>query len=178
LALISSNRIPFHHNAEQTSLPSSERFHLRQVPSLPNSSLPPSADPLPYWIVSHYETPSTPEKGYWSPVYAFTLSTVSSADFIVYNHYNSTHPSAVFVNFFVCTRLGEDGSRKTLYWKEGMIDPEGSGRRMAKLQTTSAGGGSGEKGKEEEWVEMKVGPVKKVLERTFGMMFPSDYSGN
>lgn len=57
-----------------------------------------------------------------------------------------------------------------------MLDPEGSGKRMAKLQTTPAGGG--EKGKEEEWVEMKVGPVKRVLECVFGMVFPSDYSSN
>lgn len=170
------NSIPFHDKATQTSLPESERFHLHQVPTLPVTSLSPPADPLPYWIVSHWETPTAPAKSYWSPVYAFTLSSVSTADFTVYNHYNSTHPSAVFVNFFVCTRLGEDGSRRTLYWKEGMLDPEGSGKRMAKLQKTPPGGG--DKGKEEEWIEMKVGVVKRCLEEVFEMKFPSDYSGN
>ncbi|ORY92867.1 arylamine N-acetyltransferase 1 [Leucosporidium creatinivorum] len=175
--------IPFHDNAEQTSLPPSERFLLRQVPCLPitSTSLVPPADPLPYWIVSHWESPpsSSPSKaGYWSPVYAFTLSSISTADFIVYNHYNSTHPSAVFVNFFVCTRLSEDGSRRTLYWKEGMLE-EKTGRRLAKLQTTRPGQGDREgEGKQEEWVEMKVGSVKRCLKEVFGMEFPRDYSGN
>lgn len=126
----------------------------------------------------HQETSPAPErKGYWSPVYAFTLSTVAQPDFVVYNHYNSTHPSAVFRTFFVCTRLAANGTRTTLYWKEGMAD-ESSCRRVAKLQTTSVGKMDEGGKQEEELVEMRVGPIRRVLERSFGMLFPEEYSGN
>lgn len=131
---------------------------------------------MPYWVLHHKEAPGPEAKSYWSPVYAFTLATVAYPDFAVYNHYNSTHPSAAFTNFFVCTRLSPDGSRTTLYWKEGMVE-ESSCRRMAKLQFTPAKGDEGVK-KREEWVEMRVGPVRRVLEEHFGMLFPKDHSGN
>lgn len=171
---MSKSRIPFHDGATQTSIPPSDQFLLRRYDSLPLSSSPKPIDTVPYWILHHLETPSD-AKEFYSPVYAFTLSTVSYLDFGVYNHYNSTSPSAVFRNFFVCTRLDAEGGRKTLYWKEGMVDEE-DGTRRAKLQYSPPKGGKGEK--REEWVEMRVGAVRRALEEHFGMRFPQEWSGN
>mgnify|MGYP001567010543 CR=1 FL=1 len=113
----------------------------------------------------------TPPAGptFWSPYYTFLLQNVAHPDFIVMNHYNSTHPSAVFKNFFLSTKLHEDGSRTTLYFKEPMVAENGEmkGERCAKLQRTSLAGTK----LREEWVAMKVRPIKAVLEHDFGFVF-------
>ena len=100
-------------------------------------------------------------------------------DFRVLNTFQFASEHARFRTFFVATILRPDGERRTLQYLDGMEDPQHEGRHAAKLCTTTAVvEGKREDEKDVEWVEMRVGPVREVLEREFGMRFPSDYSGN
>ncbi|KAM0747432.1 cysteine proteinase [Meredithblackwellia eburnea MCA 4105] len=151
------------------SFPTQE-FKIKQslLPSLTSSPESPKPEVL-HWIVYRNVPSSTPEgESYWTPLYAFLISPLTTQDFVVLNHYNSTHPSAIFKNFFLVTRLQEGGGRKTFFFKEPMSDPKGelNGRICGKLQESSFEG----KKVREEWVEMKVGPVREALEKEFGLV--------
>lgn len=53
-------------------------------------------------------------KGYYEPVYAFTLEKCYPQDYVIANHYTSTHPSSFFTQVLMCTKPTEDG-RITLF---------------------------------------------------------------
>lgn len=130
----------------------------------------------PYWTVWRRNT-SESGSSYMSPVYSFALQSVAFVDFKVLNNFQFSSLEARFRTFLVATNLHKNGERRTLQFDDSSKDPQG--RRAAKLYTTTAVvEGQREQEKDVEWIEMRVGPVKRVLERDFGMLFPSDYAGN
>lgn len=177
--------IPFSDGTEKTSFPEHEKYKLERCEQLKVEPGWPISDAQPTWIVYHLEYPKTDTSANlrqpcWSPVYAFVQQTVSYNDFAVYNHYNSTHPAATFVNFFVATQLRKDGTRLTLSFSEKAASGNANGhagKRMAKLAVS--GGAVAKPGKEADlkqprdvqYIEMKVGQIKEVLEREFGFRF-------
>ncbi|GAA5899869.1 hypothetical protein JCM5296_006202 [Sporobolomyces johnsonii] len=173
--------MPLREGVEVPSIPSADVFNLTKhelgLPYTLSSLLP---DQFPHWVVARRCLPVEPtaEKPfYWSPLYAFVVESVSYRDFVVLNHYNSTHPDATFSKMFVATLLHPNGERTTLQYRDGMVD--GQGRKAAKLARTAAP----DEGKREEemdvrWIEMRVGPIREVLEEVFAMRFPNAYAGN
>ncbi|KAI5480599.1 hypothetical protein MNV49_000295 [Pseudohyphozyma bogoriensis] len=170
-------RIALKDGATSDSTNPSDCYVLRHE-SLP---LPPTAsasllhpDPAKYFIIYRWSTslplanPSDASSGFWTPLYAFQLQTVLAADFVVMNHYNSTHLSAAFTTLLVVSRLNEkDGSRTTLQYRvPGEKDEDG--KTFAQLLTT---GGKDAKQNEPQWIDMKTGPIKEVLVRDFGFKF-------
>ncbi|KAI5476695.1 hypothetical protein MNV49_007409 [Pseudohyphozyma bogoriensis] len=146
---------------------------LRLPPSTDASILQP--DPTKYWTIYRWSTrlpiaiPSDPSTGFWTPLYAFQLQTVLQPDFAVKNFFASHYEGAVFTNFFVATVLNkEDGSRTTLQYRVPG-EKDGDGKTLAKLLTT--GGKDSAKRNEPQWIEMKTGPLRQVLERDFGFLF-------
>ncbi|GAA6011955.1 hypothetical protein JCM10207_003439 [Rhodosporidiobolus poonsookiae] len=170
--------IPFHNGATQTSIPSADLFRLTCTPRLPGSSAALLPDSAPYWTLWRqcYNPSGT---AYWSPIYAFLLQSVPFRDFRVKNHWQSTNATARFRTFFVATRLHDTGERTTLMYLDGMTHPQRSGEAAAKLSRTEAPReGRREEELRTEWVPMRVGEVREVLEREFGMRFPDEYGGN
>ncbi|GAA5824164.1 hypothetical protein JCM11251_001549 [Rhodosporidiobolus azoricus] len=160
----------------QTGLPDVDLYRINRTDRLPGVSPSLLPDAAPIWTV--YRQCLSPElRQYWSPVYTFHLQSVPFRDFITYNHFQSTHPGARFRTFFVATVQHQNGERSTLRWEERLKDEQG--RKRARFSRTSRP----EEGKRESevdgrWVEMRVGPVREVLEKEFGMVFPEGYSGN
>lgn len=127
------------------------------------SALPPDS-PLHWTIYRQSSSPSSP-KPFWKPLLTFPLISTPAMDNAVRNHYISSHPASSFRALFLATRLREDGSRATFTFS-GKTRQERVGERRGKLQRTKVEGE-----KVEEWVEMKIGPVREVLEREFGFAF-------
>lgn len=112
-----------------------------------------------------------------SPLYSFVLQSVAAVDFGVLNNYQYSSTNSRFRTMLVSTLLRPNGERRTLVYLDGMTDDRGE--KAAKVYTTTAVvEGKREEETDVEWVPMRVGPMKKVLERDFGMRFPSDYAGN
>lgn len=135
---------------------------------LPPSSVPLFPDTTTHYILSRLAFATPTSRPYWTPLYTFPLLNAAAPDFVVYNHYNSTHPSAAFTRFLVCSKVLEGGKRRSIYYKEGMRK-EGEVGEWAKLVTV--GGGLAKEEESVEWVRMRVGDLKEVLEREFGMVF-------
>lgn len=107
--------------------------------------------------------------GYWSPLFHFQLSTVALADFMLFHHFSASHEHAAFTAFWLVTRLipGSSGARRSMMYAE----KAGDGRR-AKVYTTGGPEGQGsDEGRDVEWVEMEIGPMKEYLVREFGYKF-------
>jgi len=173
-----TRRIEFKDGATATSIPAADYYELHRTDRLPGSSPSFQPDLPPYWTVYRRNAASSGTT-YLSPVYSFALASVPFVDFRVLNTFQFASEHARFRTFFVATILRPDGERRTLQYLDGMEDPQHEGRHAAKLCTTTAVvEGKREDEKDVEWVEMRVGPVREVLEREFGMRFPSDYSGN
>ncbi|KAL8277288.1 hypothetical protein RQP46_010357 [Phenoliferia psychrophenolica] len=141
------------------------------LPTNDSSPLPSTValDEPKTWTCYREVTPSTGRPKFWTPYYTFLLQLVTYPDFVVLNHYNSTYPSALFKTFFVCTKLHEDGSRTTLYYKNPVDAKggDGSSEGCAKLQRTTLAGAE----VREESVPMRIGPIRAVLEEDFGFVF-------
>ncbi|GAA6048239.1 hypothetical protein JCM3770_006498 [Rhodotorula araucariae] len=168
--------IEFKDGASQTSIPPADYYELHRTDRLPGASPALQPDLPPYWTVYRRNASATGST-YLSPVYSFALQSVPFVDFRVLNTFQFASEHARFRTFFVSTRLRKNGERRTLQYMDGMTDPQG--RRAAKLYTTTAVvEGQREEEKDVEWVEMRVGPVKRVLEAEYGMLFPEDYAGN
>lgn len=164
--------------ASQTSIPAADYYELHRTDRLPGASVDLQPDLPPYWTVYRRNASSTGST-YLSPVYSFQLASVPFVDFRVLNTYQFASTHARFRTFLVATILRRNGERRTLQYMDGMEDPQREGRRAAKLYTTTAVvEGKREDEKAVEWVEMRVGAVRKVLQREFGMLFPPEYSGN
>lgn len=87
----------------------------------------------------------------------------------LYHWYSATHSLASFVQFLLVTKLipGSGGARRSLMYQ----DKPGMPRR-AKVFTTGGEEGRGsEEGRDVEWVEMKVGPLRAFLEKEFEYKF-------
>ncbi|GJN89304.1 hypothetical protein Rhopal_002284-T1 [Rhodotorula paludigena] len=171
-----SHHIRFEDGASQTSIPAADYYELHRTDRLPGSDPSLQPDMPPYWTVWRRNT-SASGSSYMSPVYSFALQSVAFVDFKVLNNFQFSSLEARFRTFLVATNLHNNGERRTLQFDDSSKDPQG--RRAAKLYTTTAVvEGQREQEKDVEWIEMRVGPVKRVLERDFGMLFPSDYAGN
>jgi hypothetical protein len=93
------------------------------------------------------------------------------------NHYQSTCPEAVFYKLFVATLLHSNGERSTISFHQGSVDEEG--KKAAKVtRTRLTTNERNDEVLETRYIPMKVAAVRGVLEKEFGMSFPSDYAGN
>lgn len=130
----------------------------------------------PYWTVWR-RAARADGSSYMSPLYSFVLQSVAAVDFAVLNNYQYSSTNSRFRTMLVSTILRSNGERRTLVYLDGMTDDEG--KKAAKVYTmTAVEEGKREEEKEIEWVPMRVGPMRRVLERDFGMRFPAEYAGN
>lgn len=144
-----------------------------------HSSVPKPIDTIKGWTLYSFITTekivfpitsSTP--GYWSPHLHFLPISVPSLDIELYSHFSATHEHAHFTAFWMVARelKGTGGARRSMMYRE-REGPEGE-KKMAKVYTTGGDEGEGRReGRDIEWVEMKVGPVKAYLEEKFGFRF-------
>ncbi|BGO94047.1 hypothetical protein NBRC10512_003680 [Rhodotorula toruloides] len=168
--------IPFHDGATQTSIPTDDFFELHCTDRLPGSSPHLQPDMQPYWTVWR-RAARADGSSYMSPLYSFVLQSVAAVDFAVLNNYQYSSTNSRFRTMLVSTILRSNGERRTLVYLDGMTDDEG--KKAAKVYTmTAVEEGKREEEKEIEWVPMRVGPMRRVLERDFGMRFPAEYAGN
>ncbi|KAF7293202.1 Peptidase-S9 domain-containing protein [Mycena chlorophos] len=155
-----------------------EAFKLihEHIPLNPNVARP--IDNIPGYTLYRRTTPvgtaitlpiTEESPGYWSPMFHFYLISVSKADFMLYNHYSATHQNASFTAFWLVTKLipGGKGARIQMMY----ADKEGEGRR-AKVYVTGGPEAKGSlEGRDVQWVDMEIGPMKEFLEKNFGYRF-------
>ncbi|GAA5992485.1 hypothetical protein JCM10908_000843 [Rhodotorula pacifica] len=150
------------------SLPGWTMYRLVRPPASPSSadaSAPPLS-PLTLPLPSDSDL-RTQQGAFWTPQFHFQLVSVPLLDYRLYHHFSASHSIGSFYAFFLVTRLlpGTGGARRSLMFAE----KEGETTRRAKVFTT---GGDEAKGSLEsrdvEWVEMKVGPMKRYLAKEFG----------
>lgn len=98
----------------------------------------------------------------WTPMHHSLPLAISPQDFVVLNHYNATHPDAVFVSCLVVTLLLPDGRRRTLM----------AGTKTSSGESIGQGAQLQETGRDRVAIPMETHALRTVLERDFGFCFP------
>jgi len=164
-----------------SSIPSTDVYKLSKHDTLPHVSPSLLPDQTPTWMISRRifsekSTPSNPQH-VWIPQYAFQLLSTAHRDVLAMNHYQSTCPDATFYKFFVATILHSNGERTTLTYHGGSVDEKGE--KAAKLtRSRMITESKNDEVLRTEYVKATTGAVRTVLEKEFGMIFPSNYAGN